>query len=122
MTFTPQTTADMVAQPLLWFHFNQNNSGGYFINDEMVCEEVFIQARNAAEAVTKADALFDSRSDHCACCGARWSTWVDDKDGTPTPTVYGDPIESVEAGYFRKEARLHHFDGRVETFKFKATP
>lgn len=121
MTFTKQTTADMPAQDLLWFHFNQNNSGGHFIVDEMVCEEVFVQARNAAEAVAKADSLFESRSDFCPCCGVRWSTgYTDDDDGKPVPTIYDQPIDGMEAGWFRKEARLHYFDGRVETFKFKA--
>ena len=124
MNFTPQTTADMPAQALLWFHFRQNNSGGHFIVDEMVSEDVLIQARNATEAVTRADSIFESRSDFCACCGERWSTsFVDDDDGNPVPSIYGEPIDTMEPGWFRKEARLHYFDGRVEAFKFaKASP
>lgn len=104
---------------LKWFRFSQNNSGGRFVVDENVCEEVFIQAGNAEAAIAKAETFCDN-SDSCECCGDRWSFYyVDDSDGYDVPTIYGKPIYEEEAGWFRNEARLHHADGRIETYQFK---
>jgi len=100
-----------------WFHFLQNNSGGYFARDENVCEEVFIQAANAAEAIKKAEGFCDN-SDSCPCCGDRWSFWVDDCDGTDEPLIYGEPLSAIKPSTLRSEARLHYADGRVETHTF----
>lgn len=116
-----QTVADIqYVQPitLLWFYFDQNNSGGYFISNAVVSEDVFIQARNAEEAMAKAGELFEPYSEYCECCGERWPFYVKDSDGTPTPVVYDERLEDVKPGMFRKEARLHHFDGHVEAFTY----
>ena len=101
-----------------WWCFGQNNSGGYFITNDTVAEYVFIQARNATEAVAKAEAVFVDHSEYCDCCGERWSYDVGEDDGKQTPEIYGTRIENVEPGSFRKEARLHHFDGHIQAYKF----
>lgn len=85
--------------------------------DDNVCEVVFVQAHTADEAVAKARTFCDN-SDSCPCCGDRWSFWVDDSDGCPVPSMYGEPLECISADYFRKEARLHYIDGHIETLKF----
>jgi hypothetical protein len=100
-----------------WFHFNQNNSGGKFVVNENVCEDVLIQAANAEQAIAKAHRIMDN-SDSCPCCGDRWSFWVDDSDGTEEPEIYGEKLSEKKRSLFRDEARLHHFDGRVETFVY----
>jgi len=105
--------------PLKWFHFSQNNSGGFFVENDDVCEEVFIQAESAAAAIVKAETFCDN-SDSCPCCGDRWSFYVNDDDGTPEPTIYGEPISSVTWTGFRKKAKLHFVDGRTETYNFAA--
>ncbi|WP_406867242.1 hypothetical protein [Paraburkholderia fungorum] len=102
---------------LKWFRFSQNNSGGHFVVDENVCEEVFVQARSADEAIAKAETFCDN-SDSCPCCGDRWSFRVDEDDIGDEPTLYGELLSSMKKDYFRKQAKLHHFDGRVETFVF----
>jgi hypothetical protein len=102
---------------LKWFRFSQNNSGGRFVTDDNVCEEVFVQARNAAEAVAKAEAFCDN-SDSCPCCGDRWSFWVDNSDGTDEPMLYDEPVRTATKGMFREKAMLHHYDGRIETIEF----
>jgi hypothetical protein len=109
----------MSTQNLKWFRFGQNNSGGSFVEDENVCEEVFIEAENAEKAIAKAETFCDN-SDSCECCGDRWSFWVDDSDGYDVPTIYGKSIYVEEAGWFRQRAKLHYADGRVEDFTFKA--
>ena len=105
------------AQRLLWFTFSQNNSGGSFTVDENVCEYVFVQAKSAKDAVLVAQNFCDN-SDSCSCCGDRWSFYVEDNDGTTEPQVYGEPITMLAPSHYRKEARLHYFDGHVETYKF----
>lgn len=108
-----------IAVCLKWFRFRQNNSGGYFISDDMVCEEVFIQDVSAEHAVIRANAIFADRSEYCECCGERWSTeYVSDDDGTVEPECYGVSIYQTARGYFQNEARLHYFDGRVVAYRF----
>lgn len=100
---------------LFWFGFQQNNSGGYYVEDEDVCELVYIQAHTAREAIEKALTFCDN-SNSCECCGDRWSFYVSDSDGTDVPMLYGEPLETFESGYFLKSAKLHKFDGTVVTF------
>jgi hypothetical protein len=52
-------------QSMKWFLFEQNNSGGYFIDNDSVCETVFIQARSAHEALNMAEFLFAPYSEYC---------------------------------------------------------
>lgn len=108
----------MITIDLKWFRFSQNNSGGYFVENENVCEYVFIQARSADEAVAKAETFCDN-DDSCPCCGDRWSFCVDDEDVADEPTLYGEPLSGVTKDSYRKSARLHYYDGRVEAVEFK---
>ncbi|MBB3004412.1 hypothetical protein FHX57_006794 [Paraburkholderia tropica] len=103
---------------LKWFRFGQNNSGGYFVEDENVCEDVYVQARSAEEAIAKAETFCDN-SDSCPCCGDRWSFWVDDSDGTDEPMRYGEPVRTLTKGLYSTKAKLHHFDGTIETIKLQ---
>ena len=57
---------------LKWYHFRQNNSGGYFINNDNVGEDVFIQASSVSEVKQKAEEIFDEYREYCECCGERW--------------------------------------------------
>jgi hypothetical protein len=109
----------MSAQNLKWFRFSQNSSGGSFVEDENVCEEVFIEAENAEAAIAKAETFCDN-SDSCECCGDRWSFWVSDEDGYDVPTIYGESIYEAGPGMFRTHAKLHYADGTVVDYKFKA--
>lgn len=103
---------------LKWFAFSQNNSGGFFEDDENVCEIVLIQAENAALAVAKADTFMDN-SNSCPCCGDRWSFWVDDSDGRDTPEYFGESVHDITKTWCREKAILHYADGQKEVVKFK---
>lgn len=109
---------ETVTLNLKWFNFSQNNSGGSFVVDSNVCEEVFIQATSAKQAVEIAEGFCDN-SDSCECCGDRWSFYVDDSDGHEVPTMYGESILDMKKSYYRSRAKLHYYDGRVEDFEFK---
>jgi hypothetical protein len=99
---------------LLWFTFSQNNSGGYFIQNDAVDQYVIVQAPSAAKAIEKADSIFAEYSEYCECCGERWCTYfVDYTDGKASPMIYDKPITYAEGGWFREFAILHFWDGRV---------
>ncbi len=100
--------------PLKWFMFSQNNSGGSFVENDVVCEYVGIQARNAAEAIRMAQHLFEPYSDYCPCCGERWSYYVDDDDGFDVPSIYGESIYEAKKQWYREKVILHYADGKVE--------
>lgn len=102
-----------------WYTFDQNNSGGYFVTNENVCEVVCIEAETAEQAILKAEE-FCENDDSCPCCGDRWSFWIDDDDGKEKPSWYDKAIEDTLPDWYRKEARLHYADGRIETIAFGA--
>lgn len=106
---------------LKWFTYNQNNSGGYFIIDESVCETVVIQAISAREANRVAEDLFAGRSDFCECCGERWYSLWEDEEGDDVPSVYGEPLEGSKARMFRENYVLHYANGIVEFVKLPAS-
>lgn len=108
----------MSVEKLLWFVYNQNNSGGYFIQNDVVCEYVLIQASSAAEANRIAEEITEPYSEFCQCCGERWSFWVDDSDGTEAPEIYGVPVYEMRREMFREQCLLHHYDGRIERVIF----
>lgn len=108
---------------LKWWHFSQNNSGGKFIVDDEVAHDVFIQAPHVDYALFKAHKVLGSSGyDWCPCCGERWSFWIDEDEGSVAPEAYGENVFTCDGGYFREEARLHYFDGRVEVVKYKENP
>jgi hypothetical protein len=101
-----------------WYTFSQNNSGGYFVDDDNVCEIVSIQARNAESAVRFARHIMDN-SDSCPCCGDRWSFYMDESDGYDVPTVYGRPLVGYRDFAFRRKVILHYASGDRQTIEFK---
>lgn len=104
---------------LKWWHFSQNNSGGYFIDNDVVSHDVFIQARNAEEAEAKAAKIFEPYSAYCGCCGERWCTSCYEDEGTDNPEKNGKPLSVTTKDMFNKTYILHHFDGRVEKGEYQ---
>jgi hypothetical protein len=100
---------------LKWYHFSQNNSGGYFIQNDTVAEDVFIQATCEEEACRIASDLFEDYSDYCECCGERWSYYyIEEAD---VPSRYGVPItEKYDRWGEDAYAVLHHYDNTVTKF------
>lgn len=98
---------------LKWYHFSQNNSGGYFVEDENVCEDVLIQRYCAKDAIDFAESIMNNE-DSCPCCGDRWSFSVREEEGTTEPTIYRKSVYSTDCSMFRSRAILHYYDGRTE--------
>lgn len=107
-----------------FYHFSQNNSGGSFDFDEVagITHNVIVEATDYQHANMLAERIglyFDGEGD-CPCCGDRWYSQWDGKDGADVPSIYGEPVESqvssiawMPAG---KETVVHYLDGRKEWF------
>jgi len=75
-----------------FYHFRQNNSGGYF-RDPAV--NLLIEATSTDDANSRAERLgayFGGAGD-CPCCGDRWYSLWRDESGTEEPELYGMSVE-----------------------------
>ncbi len=91
----------------MFFHFHQNNSGGFYVGPQ----NVVIEARSADEANVIAArtkfVYFDGVADglDCECCGDRWYRQYSDDDGTETPSVFGISIDGgVYSSFFNGQS------------------
>ncbi|QHZ51156.1 DUF7296 family protein [Paenibacillus larvae] len=108
----------------MYFTFNQNNSGGFFIENDEVCEYVIIEAETAEQANKKAEEIgiyFDGCSTgyDCPCCGDRWDAQYSDDKGTEEPEIYGVPVYEVKKGLFRSQAHIYRLDGSKEVVNIR---
>lgn len=103
---------------LKWYELDQNNSGGYFIRNDVVRSTVLIQAISPEDAEAKANLIVAGYTSYCDCCGERWSIWFVESDGKEVPSIYGTPIEEVKADWFNTDAVLYYFDGTKRYYKF----
>lgn len=114
-----------------WFVYRQTNSGGRFVINEKngIGHVVCIEAINADDANFRAlgniglyfDGV-DKRID-CDCCGDRWTT-VDDSDGLEDFTQhysFAKQSKTWKKFFGENIVYLHHFDGRIEKWKFQET-
>lgn len=128
---------DTEAPTLKWYEFSQNNSGGEFVVDSLVCHRVYVQAYSAAEANEKAEGLgiyFHGLGD-CECCGRRWhevgeydavkdieklkETWGKSKFKPVDTSGWKDIKDYVqyqadEWGWTSPDARMFYENGLVE--------
>ena len=99
---------------LKYYTAHQNNSGGYFIQNNDVRETVIIQANNVEDALKKLEMITEDYSEYCPCCGERWSEYWDDEGGTEQPMIYGENVYETSPTMFRESAIIYHADGRKE--------
>ena len=103
----------MEVKVLKWFHYSQNNSGGYFIENDDVGRDVFIQDISFTGAKEKSRYILSSYREFCECCGERWDEeWGDDLHGSIEPTIYGMPLKEEYDAFLGEYAVLYHYDGR----------
>ena len=103
---------------LKWISFNQNNSGGYYIQNEDVSALVCIQGKSLDQIKRKAESLFSGNDSYCECCGERWSTWVDEGDMMDEPYYYDKPLKELFDAYGDESyATLHLHNGEVRYVK-----
>ena len=83
-----------------YLKLRQNNSGGYFVIDDVQANYVIIECESVKdEHVTD---IVDSLDDNsCACCGQRWCYYADDGDLEDTIEKWNiqkslyEPLEEV---------------------------
>ena len=107
-----------------FYEYRQNNSGGSFLNDKEngICEYVVIEAFNSNDANDRAEKIglyFDgcSNGNDCPCCGDRWYR-ADESEGSDVPSIYGEPLESLEvSSYYKEYCFVHYLDGSFKKIK-----
>ena len=111
---------------MMFYSFDQNNSGGRFDFDEDVgiTRYVVIEADSEDHANQIAEELgiyFDGvdKDLDCDCCGDRWCRTYG--GGDQEPCYYGKPIDKIVNSTFKwmpknKEACVHYLDGRKEWY------
>lgn len=99
----------------MFYEFSQNNSGGYHVVDDKLCNRLFIEADSRDEATAKAEELgcyWDGVAEgiDCPCCGDRWGM-CDEVDIEKYSTegygvsVYGGIYKSAEDKWMERCGR-----------------
>jgi nucleoid-associated protein YgaU len=102
---------------LKWFHYNQNNSGGYFILNDQVGSDVFVQAYSYEEANERIEDVLEANSEYCDCCGERWQYAWRGEQGDEVPSTYGTSIYEEYDTYDKNGyAVLYYMNGLVEKY------
>lgn len=99
-----------------FFHFSQNNSGGFFIENDRVQSNVIIEAINAGEANVRAEEVgiyFNGCyiGEDCDCCGDRWYRAYP-AIAKVVPSIYDIPVEEFEYRGYNRGAWVYYSDGR----------
>lgn len=81
----------------MFYTFNQNNSGGRFVENERVRRYVIVEAGSADDANERATSIgvyFNGcASDRdCNCCGDRWYPVWEGTEGDEVPSVWEVPV------------------------------
>ena len=117
-----------------FYLFDQNNSGGRYLDNEEdgIAKNICIEAINVDDAISRMREITYNYSDYCTCCGERWSSWIDEEDGTDEPTKQNIPlkeyiekeVEAVKNGGldFNDNAAIHYLDGKIEWLGNKPNP
>lgn len=104
----------------MFYTVSQNNSGGYFINNEDVAEYLIIEAHNNDDYEDKLEKITDKYSEYCPCCGERWSSWND--GGTEEPKIHGETLQEFfnsPSIFNDKDVIVYYLDGRKEKLSRK---
>jgi len=104
----------------MFYTYDQNNSGGYFIENENVREYLIIEADNVHEANSKMFDITEDYSEFCECCGARWDViYGSDSEGKEEPMIYSTPVDEVEKEMFRNSCIIYYKNGDKRIVEFK---
>lgn len=117
-----------------FYRFDQNDSGGNFVVNELVCHRVIIEAMSEEEALAKFKPMIENQSASCPCCGDRWGIdYADEitldkwrKEGYPVNvyshypnpeerwfTLYGEFPRLVEPQWSVNRAGVREFVGKI---------
>ena len=100
-----------------FYFFGQNNSGGYYVEDDVVGESVVFEADSSEDANKRASnkGVFGYYS--CSCCGERFTEQFEYEN---------EGFKSVEDAfndntfYKGKSCVVHYKNGKVERMNFNS--
>lgn len=108
-----------------FYTYYQNNSGGHYIENSKKGLDtiVIIEALDSDHANMLAERIgiyFDGveHDQDCPCCGDRWHR-AEENDGTDSPEIYGDSINTVTECWRGNHAFIHYLDKSFEKVMFK---
>lgn len=99
---------------MMFYNFHQNNSGGFFIENDHVSQYVIVEANDPNHANEIAEGIgiyFNGVRDgrDCECCGSRWSRIWEEETGTERPEIWGDSPESCG------HCIVYHLNGKKDS-------
>lgn len=99
----------------MFYTIGQNNSGGYYIDNENVGEFVSVEANSPQEAEDKLNRIVEDYSDYCPCCGQRWRINLYRDDETEIPMIYDEPYNNCTNTFWNTgNIVIYYLDGRKE--------
>lgn len=106
---------------MLFFRFDQNNSGGYFDGYHNVIVEANTPEQANLIAAHSGYVYFGDRGDCIECCGFRWSEFWDgdtEADGYSIYSTVEEAKKHASTRYFTStgDSVVLHFNGKVEEF------
>ena len=101
---------------MAFYAYDQNNSGGYCVQDEVIADLVIIEAIDFEQANKIADkkGLFDY--DYCECCGARFShLYGETRSYKTVDEAIADDYRTNDYPEYKSypTVRIHFLDGTV---------
>lgn len=102
-----------------FYTLEQNNSGGYYIQNNNVDAFVIIEAETLDQFnKISEDILGDYRS-YCSCCGQRWGdSWIDEDDGKVEPMIYDKQVVQFNDSFWCRGNKviIYYLNGLKKTY------
>lgn len=98
---------------MAFYSFKQNNSGGYFLIDDVVSVHIVIEETTMKKAIKKARSITKKHREFCYCCGKRWSfnEWhVDEHAEVPNDLTYPAILYSTDGSVCKVEGRMGYME------------
>ncbi|CQR23787.1 hypothetical protein BN1356_00155 [Streptococcus varani] len=96
---------------MTFYVYRQNNSEGYFVEDENVGIHIIIEAENEEQADVKFDEIIEQKSeytDYCPCCGKRWCGVDETYENVEVDSIVAERLKQHR---YYNEAILYLSDG-----------
>lgn len=105
-----------------FYTLDQNNSGGYYIQNNNVDAFVILEAETLDQFNEIAESILDNYRSYCSCCGQRWSdSWIDEEDGNDEPMIYDKPIEQFYDNFWCRGTKviIYYLDGSKKIYNLE---
>ena len=97
----------------------QNNSGGYWFQDDNVDVFVFVEAKTVKQAIKKFKKICAPYMEYCECCGYRWDfEYLGEHNGKDEPMIFGENYKEFNNPFWctNGKAIIYYLDGTKEIY------